>query len=75
MHPGASTFRQTVASVSIETGLAVAAVASGVVSAERVLGALLLEPATGRSQVVADLLKVLFGFCYHFIYYYFLLFC
>lgn len=34
------------ASVSIETGLAVAAVAGGVVGAVCILGALLLEPAT-----------------------------
>lgn len=45
------------ASVSIETGLAVAAVAAGVVGAVCILGALLLEPATGRSngnRVVTD---------------------
>lgn len=55
------------AAVSIETGLAVAAVAGGVVGAVCILGALLLEPATGRSnanQAVANLLNVFFGFCY-----------
>lgn len=58
------------ASVSIETRLAVAAVAGGVVGAVCILGALLLEPATGRSnghRVVADLLNVLFGFCYFYL--------
>lgn len=52
------------ASISIETGLAVAAVAGGVVRAECILGALLLEPGTRMSnEVDADLLNELAGFC------------
>lgn len=52
------------ASISIETGLAVAAVAGGVVGAECILGALLLESGTRMSnEVDADLLNVFTGFC------------
>lgn len=46
-----TTIGQTVASVAIEPGLAVAAEASGVVGAQSILGALLLEPGDVKTEI------------------------
>lgn len=57
-----TTIGQTVASVAIETGSAVAAEARGVVRAQCILGALLLEPGDVKGQIrrrAADFLNVI----------------
>lgn len=46
-----TTIGQTVASVAIETGPAVAAEARGIVGAQCILGALLLEPGDVKGQI------------------------